>query len=101
MKGIMFLDKDFKPIKLPKVDDVSWIEFIDKARYAFFNIPERMKWFKETYQKLDEMNSIFAKTGDGVYTYSEEDDYWFKETEKFITHHVVGIYNEISFKEEV
>ena len=92
MKGIMFLDDNFKPVKLPSVDRDAWIEFTEKARYGFFNIPERMNWFKSSYQGLDEINSIFLKTKMGVYTYSEEDEYWHHERDKSIFDKVQSIY---------
>lgn len=89
MKGIGFFDKDFKPVNLPNADECKkhysvWLDFMEKTTYIFFDIPERMKWFIETYRDIDDINSIFAKTGDGVYTYSLEDDYWFKETDRAI-----------------
>ena len=97
MKGIIFLDKNFKTVPLPRIEACLkefgvWIDFTSKCRYVFFAIPERMQWFKDVYKDIDDMNSIFGKVTCDVYTYDADDDYWSKETDQAIIHRVFEAY---------
>lgn len=75
MKGIMFFDDDLKEVKLPEVNKEAWDDFMSKVEYAFFDIPERLAWFKETYRQFDNYDGLFDKDITGAYIL--EDDYWY------------------------
>ena len=94
MKGIMFLDDNFKEVDLPKetCTKEEFKDFIHKVWYICFVIPERMNWFKTVYSKHDEMNSIFMKTKCGVYSYDWDDDYWFYVKSDLVSNKVYNIY---------
>ncbi len=106
MKGMIFLDKDFKSVKLPEGKNVTKEEFknfIHQVYYAYFDIPERMKWFVRTYRDFDEMNSIFMKQyqpGGIVYSYDQDADYWCTERDLRIRFRVFKIYNNLNNVEE-
>lgn len=70
----MFFDGDLKEVKLPEVNKEAWDNFMSKVEYAFFDIPERLAWFKETYKQFDNYDGLFDKDITGAYIL--EDDYW-------------------------
>lgn len=94
MIGMIFLDDNFKEVDLPKetCTKEEFKDFIHKVYYICFTIPERMRWFQDTYRKHDEMNSIFAKRFCSIYSYDEEFDYWFVESDGRITKLINDIY---------
>ena len=105
MKGIIFLDDNYRPVELPmwfytphypkwQEHKKEFKDFIHKIYYIFFDIPERMKWFQNTYFEYDEMNSIFEKHECGCYSYDEDGDYWYKETDRDIIFNVSQAYIE-------
>ena len=70
----MFFDDDLKEVKLPEVNKEAWDNFMSKVEYVFFDIPERLAWFKETYKQFDNYDGLFDKDITGAYML--EDDYW-------------------------
>ena len=79
MIGIIFLDDNYKEVKLPNSETVTkeeFKDFIHKVYYIYFNCLERMQWFQSTFKQYDEMNSIFVKKNTGAYEYDEDADYW-------------------------
>ena len=71
----MFFDDNFKEVKLPEVNKEAWDNFMSKVEYVFFDIPERLAWFKETYKQFDNYDGLFDKDITGAYML--EDDYWY------------------------
>ena len=93
MKGMIFLDDNFKIVELPTTPSKqTWEAFIEKVSFAFFDIPERMQWFHKTFYQFDEMNSLFNKTKTGLYTYDAEEDYWATEKDRDVIYKVGQIY---------
>lgn len=90
MKGIMFFDDNLKEVKLPAVNKDAWDNFRSKVEYAFFDIPERLAWFKETYKQFNDYDGLFDKDLTGAYAL--EDDYWYLIREDEIRNIVVQAY---------
>ena len=94
MIGMIFLDDNFVQVELPKetCTKEEFKDFIHKVYYIRFTIPERMRWFIDTYRKHDEMNSIFAKQFCSIYSYDEELDYWYAEANNAVRSKINDIY---------
>lgn len=90
MKGIMFFDDNLKEVKLPAVNLEAWTDFRCKIEYAFFDIPERLAWFKETYKQFNDYDGLFDKDLTGAYIL--EDDYWHLIREDNVRNIVVQAY---------
>lgn len=90
MKGIMFFDDNLKEVKLPEVNKEAWDDFMSKVQYAFFDIPERLAWFKETYKQFDNYDGLFDKDLTGAYML--EDEYWYLCKDESIRNKIVQAY---------
>lgn len=90
MKGIMFFDDDLKEVKLPEVNKEAWDNFMSKVEYVFFDIPERLAWFKETYKQFDKYDGLFDKDITGAYIL--EDDYWHLLGDEELRRYIVQAY---------
>ena len=97
MKGMIFLDDNFRIVELPTTPSKqTWEAFIERISYAFFDIPERMQWFHRTYYQFDEMNSLFDKVKPGLYSYDAEEDYWSTERDRDTIYKVGQIYASVN-----